>query len=70
MYKTRNTGTGNGERNGGNVIFRGMLLNIPGNFLKHSVECCQTFRRRVSSKIPGNVCVTQGDEDAGTVQDF
>ena len=33
-------------------------------------ECCQTFRRRVSSKIPGNVCVTQGDEDAGTVQDF
>ena len=25
---------------------------------------------RVSSDIPGNVCVTQGDEDAGSVKDF
>ena len=40
----------NGERNAGhaendgNVIFRGMLLNIPGNVLKHSGEFRQTFQ--------------------------
>ena len=34
MYKTRNTGTGNGTRG-----IRGMLPNIPGNVLKHSGEC-------------------------------
>ena len=55
-----------GERNAGN----GGECYIPGNILKHSVECCQTLRRRVSSEIPGNVCVTQGDEDAVSVQDF
>ena len=37
--------------NRGNVIFRGMLPNIPGNVLKHSGECRQTFRG-ILSKIP------------------
>ena len=38
----------NGERNAGNagnegnVIFRGMLLNIQGNVVKHSRECRKT----------------------------
>ena len=50
--------------------------NISGNVLKHSGECCQTFRGippnilgnvvklflGMSSNIPGNVCVTQGNE--------
>ena len=54
--------------NGGNVIFRGMSPNIPGNVakhwemssnilwkvLKHSGECPQTFRG-MSPNIPGNV---------------
>ena len=80
MYKTRNTGTGNGMRGtrgmGGMLYsgecpqtFRGMLPNIPGNVAKHSGEYRQTFRR-MSSSIPGNLCVTQGNEDAGLVQDF
>ena len=54
MYKTKNTGTGNGMQEtremGGMLysgecrqIFRGMLLNIPGNVLKHSGEYRQTF---------------------------
>ena len=55
MYKTRNTGTGNGMRgkagNGGNVvkhsgknpqIFRGLLSNIPGNIAKISGEYPKT----------------------------
>ena len=60
----RNTGTGNGmpgtQGMGGMLYsgeccqtFRGMLLNIPGNVLKHSGECCQTFLG-MSSNIPGN----------------
>ena len=51
MYKTKNTGTGNGmqeTREMGGMLysgecrqtFRGMLLNIPGNIVKHSGECC------------------------------
>ena len=50
MYKTRNTGTGNGMRGtrglGGMLysgechqIFRGISPNIPGNVVKHSGEC-------------------------------
>ena len=44
MYKTRNTGTGNGIR--GTQGMRGMLYsgecgqNIPGNVAKHSGKCC------------------------------
>ena len=70
MYKTRNTGMGNGMRGmgecyiPGNVqlkhpweccqIFRGMFSNIPGNIAKHSGECPQTFQG-ISSNIPGNL---------------
>ena len=53
MYKTRNTGTGNGMRGtrgiGGMLysgecqIFRGISPNIPGNIAKYSGECRQTF---------------------------
>ena len=54
MYKTKNTETGNGmqeTREMGGMLysgecrqtFRGMLLNIPGNVLKHSGEYRQTF---------------------------
>ena len=42
MYKTRNTGTGNGKR--GTRGIWGMFLNIPGNVAKYSGECHQTFR--------------------------
>ena len=108
MYKTRNTGTGNGMRGMRGMwgmlysgecrqTFRGMYSNIPGNAAKHSEECRQTFRGMspnvpgnfltylgecwqvfremppnipVSSGILGNACITQGDEDAGSVQDF
>ena len=59
MHKTRNTGTGN-ARNGGNVIFRGMSPNIPGNIAKHSGECPQTFRE-MSPNIPGNVLKHSGE---------
>ena len=52
MYKTRNTGTGNGmwgTRRMRRMIysgefsltFREMSPNIPGNVAKHSGECCQ-----------------------------
>ena len=63
MYKTRNTGTGNGMQ--GTRGIGGMWPNIPGNVLKHSGECRQTFRgrssnipgtfRAISQNIPGNV---------------
>ena len=43
MYKTRNTGTGNGMR--GTREIGGML---------YSGECCLTFQG-MSSKIPGNI---------------
>ena len=53
MYKTRNTGTGNGMRGtrgmGGMLYsgecrqtFRRMLLNILGNVAKYSGECRST----------------------------
>ena len=65
MYKTRNTGTGNGmwgTRGTGRMLysgecrqtFRGMLLNIPQNVAKHSEGCPQTFQG-MSPNIPGNV---------------
>ena len=75
MYKTRDTGTGNGMRGmgecciPGNVakhsggcpqLFRGMLLNIPGNVAKYSGEYCQTFWG-ISSNIPGNVIKHSGE---------
>ena len=50
-----------------------MSSNFPGNVLKYFGEYCQIFRvmpLRVSSDIPGNVWVTQGDEDARSVKDF
>ena len=70
MYKTRNTGMGNGMRgtgNRGNVIFRGMppniggmSFNIPENIVKHSGECSQTFQG-ISPSIPGNVAKHFGE---------
>ena len=55
MYKTRNTGTGNGIQGtqgiGGMLYsgecpqtFRGMLPNIPGNVAKYFGECRKKFR--------------------------
>ena len=41
-------------------IFRGMLLNIPGNVLKHSGECHKAFRG-TSPNIPGNVTKYSGE---------
>ena len=64
MYKNRNTGTGNGMRGtqgmGRNVIFQGMMPNIPENSPKHSRECPQTFRG-MSPNIPGNVAKYSGE---------
>ena len=56
MYKTRNTGTGNGmlgtQGMGGMLYsgechrtFREMSPNIPGNAVKHFGECSQTIQR-------------------------
>ena len=70
MYKTRNTGTGNGMRLmrgiGGMLYsgecpqtFRGMLPNNPGNVVKYSEECPQTFRG-ISPNIPRNVAKHSG----------
>ena len=71
MYKTRNTGTGNGmggTRGPGRMLysgecrqtFRGMLLNIPQNVAKHSEGCPQTFQG-MSPNIPGNVVKHSGE---------
>ena len=71
MYKTMNTGTGNGmlgTREIGGMLysgecpkkFLGMSPNIPGNVLKHSGECHQTFRG-MSRKILGNVAKHSGE---------
>ena len=49
MYKTRNTGTGNGIR--GTQGMSGIL---------YSGECCQTFRG-MSSNIPRNVTKHSGE---------
>ena len=51
IYKTRNTGTGNGMR--GMRGTRGMFTKIPGNLLEDSGECYYF-------NIPGNV-----EEDSG-----
>ena len=63
IYKTRNTGTGNGMRgmlgNGIILTFRGMFQKIPGNVQKDSGECSKRFRG-MFNKIPGNV-----QEDSG-----
>ena len=61
MYKNRDTETGNGMR--GTRGIGGMLSissNIPGNVLKHSEECSQTFRG-MSPNIPGNVTRYSGE---------
>ena len=70
IYKTRNTGTGNGMRG-----TRGMFTRIPGNLLEDSGECyyfnipenvpkdsgeCSKRFRGMLKKIPGNV-----QEDSG-----
>ena len=71
MYKTRNTGTGNGMRGTrgmGKMLYSGecpqtfriMLLNILGNVTKHSGECHQIFRG-MSPNIPGNVAKYSGE---------
>ena len=65
MYKTRNTGTGNGmqgTRGIGRMLysgeccqtFRGMSPNIPENVAKHTGKCHQIFRG-MSPNIPGDV---------------
>ena len=62
MYKTRNTGTGNGMRRtrgiGGMLYsgecsqtFRGMTSNIPGNVAKHSGECPRKIQRRFENNL-------------------
>ena len=69
-------GTECGERwEWGDVIFRGMSPNIPGNVAKHSRECSQTFQgnvakhsgecsqtfRGMSPNILGNVAKHSGE---------
>ena len=54
IYKTRNTGTGNGMWG-----IQGMLNKIPGNVKTDSGECLKRFRG-MFEKIPGNV-----QEDSG-----
>ena len=58
MYKTRNTGTGNGMGGTwgmrGSVVFWVMSPNIPRNLAKHSQECRQIFQE-MSPNIPGNM---------------
>ena len=77
MYKTRNTGTGNGMRRTRGIrgmlysgkcrqTLRGMSSNILGNVAKHSGECPQIFRG-MSSNIPGNV-VKHFGECSQTIQ--
>ena len=68
MYKSRNTGTGNGKRGIRGMFYSGecrqtfrvMSSNIPGNVAKHSREYCQTFRV-MSSNILGNVAKHSGE---------
>ena len=52
IYKTRNTGTGNGMR--GMQGTRGMFTRIPGNLLEDSGECYYF-------NIPGNVPEDSGE---------
>ena len=75
IYKTRNTGTGNGIRGmrgmsiPGNAQedsgecsrrFQGMLSKIPGNAQEDSGECSTRFRG-MFKKIPGNVRKDSGE---------
>ena len=71
MYKTRNTGMGNGMRGTrgmGRMLysgeyrqtFRGMSRNILGNVLKHSGGYRQTFRG-MQPNIPRNVVKHSGE---------
>ena len=52
IYKTRNTGTGNGMR--GMRGTRGMFTRIPGKLLEYSEECYYF-------NIPGNVPKDSGE---------
>ena len=57
MYKTRNTGTGNGmqgEEGMEECYIPRNVVNIPGNVNKHPVECPHTFRGMFSNNS-GNV---------------
>ena len=56
IYKTRNTGTGNGMR--GMQGTRGMFTRIPGNLLEDSGECYHF-------NIPGNVPEDSGEYSRG-----
>ena len=74
IYKTTNTGTGNGmpgmretremfTRIPGNVIiltFRGMFKRIPGNVPEHSRESWKRFRE-MFKRIPGNLRRDSGE---------
>ena len=68
IYKTRNTGTGNGTRGmftriPGNVLilaFRGIFEKIPGNVIKDSGECSRRFRGMLLM-IPGNAREDSGE---------
>ena len=74
VYRTRNTGTGNGMR--GMRETRGMFIRIPVNLLEDSGECCyfiilgnveedsgKCYRRfrGMFEKIPGNVSEDSGE---------
>ena len=52
IYKTRNTGTGNGMRRMQGT--RGMFTRIPGNLLEDSGECSHF-------SIPGNIREDSGE---------
>ena len=58
IYKTRNTGTGNGMR--GMQGTRGMFTRIPGNLLEDSGEVIVLTFRGMFEEILGNV-----QEDSG-----
>ena len=71
MYKTRDTGTGNGMRGTRGIwgmlysgeccqVFRGMSSNIPRNVAKFSGECHRTFRGMLLN-IPWNVAKHSGE---------
>ena len=79
IYKTRNTGTGNGMRGmrgmsiPGNAQedsgecsrrFRGMFKKILGNVRKDSGECSKSFQG-MFKKIPGNVQEDSGECSRG-----
>ena len=74
IYKTRNTGTGNGMR--GMQGTRGMFTRIPGNLLEDSGECyyfnipgnvpqdsgeCSKRFRGMFEEIPGNIQENSGE---------